>query len=97
MEHVIVILSVLIFACLVFIIYNLLRNVEFYEDLVESHIKSLKNINTLIIESDRHIKSLDEKGIFQGDDEVGQFFKTLQNIQKEINEFKIPEVDAKKK
>ena len=37
-----------------------------------------------------HLQKLDEKGVFQSDDEVGYFFNNMKDIQKELDTFKLP-------
>ena len=39
--------------------------------------------------SDQRLKQVDDKGIFRSDDEIGWFFKEIQNIQEALNEFTI--------
>ena len=38
-----------------------------------------------------HLRKLDEKGVFQSDDEVGYFFDKLKEIQKELDTYMLPE------
>ena len=61
----------------VYIIRNLLMKVEKYEDAVTDQTSYLQNISNLIGESKKHLQSLDEKGVFQSDDEVGYFFEQM--------------------
>ena len=51
-------------------IRTLLVKTERYEDITVDQTKYLQNISNLIIDSQRHLKNLDEKGVFQGEDEV---------------------------
>ena len=37
-----------------------------------------------------HLQKIDESGTFQSDDEVGYFFKQLQNVQEELNRYMLP-------
>ena len=60
-----IIISILLVIALV-AIRNLLVKVEKYEDVVLDQTKYLQNISNIITESNRHLKDLDEKGIFQG-------------------------------
>ena len=39
--------------------------------------KYLKNLDTLVEDSDKYLKKLDERGVFQSDDEIGFFFEQL--------------------
>lgn len=73
-----------------FAIYNLLVKVEKYEDVVQDQVKYLNNVSAIIAESKMHLQKLDENGTFQSDDEVGYFFKQLQNVQEELNRYMLP-------
>jgi len=74
----------------VFAIYNLLTKVEKYEDIIQDQVKYLNNISASIAEAKMHLQKLDESGTFQSDDEVGYFFKQLQNVQEELNRYMLP-------
>lgn len=89
----------LLFICLVlssYVIYNLLRKVEAYEDAVEIQTRYLQNISTTIIKGREHINMLDERGIFQADDEVGTFFEAIKVIQENLNQYAQEVEDAEK-
>jgi len=77
-------------------IYNLLKKVESYEDVVTDQVKYLQNISNYIGESRKLIETLDSQGTFQSDDEVGYFFNTLKEIQEELNKYMLPENYGKK-
>jgi len=80
-----------------YIVYNLLRKVENYEDVVQDQVQYLQNISNAVGEGQKHLKNLDQKGTFQSDDEVGYFFKQMENVQKELNRYMLPENYGKKK
>lgn len=89
----------LLFICLVlssYAIYNLLRKVEAYEDAVEIQTRYLQNISTTITKGREHINMLDERGIFQADDEVGTFFEAIKVIQENLNQYAQEVEDAEK-
>jgi len=88
-----VILGILVVSILIFIyiLRNLLIKVEKYEDIVQDQVQYLQNISNAIGEGQKHLKSLDERGIFQSDDEVGYFFEQLKNVQDELNRYMLPE------
>ena len=83
--------SVLVFIIFVVAIRNLLIKVEKYEDITADQAKYLQNISNLIADSQKHLKSLDERGVFQSDDEVGYFFEQMQNVQNELDRYMLPE------
>lgn len=90
MEIVIGVLVVLS-GILSYIIYNLLRKVEKYEVVVLDQVEYLQNISTTLAASKKHLQSLDENGVFQSDDEVGEFFNNMKTVQEELNRYMLPE------
>ena len=70
-----------------YILRNLLIKVEKYEDRVESLQNSLTNIQDAIEDSKKHLNQLDERGVFQSDDEVGYFFEQMKAVQDELDRF----------
>lgn len=76
---------------LVYIIRNLLIKVEKYEDVTQDQAQYLQNISNTIGESQKHLQNLDEKGVFQSDDEVGEFFNQMKAVQDELNRYMLPE------
>ena len=79
-----------------YILRNLLFKVEKYEDRVESLQNSLSNIQDAIEDSKKHLNQLDERGVFQSDDEVGYFFEQMKNVQNELDRYMLPENYGKK-
>ena len=76
---------------LVYIIRNLLIRNEKYEDVVRDQVQYLQNISDAVGEGQKHLKKLDEKGVFQSDDEVGYFFEQMKTIQNELDRYMLPE------
>lgn len=72
-------------------IRNLLVKVERYEDITVDQAIYLQNISDSIKDSQKHLQSLDEKGVFQSDDEVGYFFEQMKNVQKELDRYMLPD------
>ena len=79
-----------------YIIYNLLRKVEQYEDITVDQTKYLQNISNLIGDSQKHLNDLDKRGVFKSDDEVGYFFEQMNEVQKELNRYILPQNYGKK-
>ena len=69
-----------------------MKKLEAHEDILEIQDEYLLNISTTIIEGKKHIDMLDQKGIFQADDEVGVFFDAIKVIQENLNLY-IKDVD----
>ena len=91
----IVILSLLNIALLIGV-RNLLIKVEKYEDVTQDQTAYLQNISNIVNDSQKHLQNLDEKGVFQADDEVGYFFEQMKNVQKELNRYMLPKNYGKK-
>ena len=89
--YIIIAVLVVFSGILSYIIYNLLSKVERYEDVTIDQTKYLQDISNIIIESQKHLQTLDEKGVFQADDEVGEFFKQMQAVQAELDKYMLPE------
>jgi len=91
----VIILSLILIAAVI-AIRNLMIKVERYEDITVDQTRYLQNISNTIRDSQKHLKSLDEKGVFQGEDEVGYFFNQMINVQKELDQYMLPENYGKK-
>jgi len=79
-----------------YIIRNLMVKVEKYEDVTVDQTAYLQNLSNVIKESNKNLTTLDERGVFQSDDEVGFFFKQIKIIQEELNRYMLPENYGKK-
>ena len=80
-------LGVLIFGTLFYIIWNLMKKNERLEDMNGQQNTYIQNVSTLMSESNRKLKEIDSKQIFESDDEIGWFFKGIKEIQELINEY----------
>ena len=74
-----------------YIIRNLLVKVEKYEDITQDQVRYLQNISNTIGESRQHLQNLDDKGVFQSDDEVGEFFNQMKAVQEQLNDYMLPQ------
>jgi hypothetical protein len=81
--------GVLLLATISYVIINLLRKNEKFEDMIESQNQYIQTISELMTESNKKIKEIDSKQIFQSDDEIGWFFTGIKEIQDLINEYNI--------
>jgi len=84
-----ILVAIIIF--LSYIIRNLLLKNEQYEDITVDQTKYLQGISEVIRDSQKHLRSLDEKGVFPADDEVGYFFEQMKLVQKELDRYMLPE------
>ena len=81
--------GLLVFGTISYIIWNLLRKNERQEDIINTQNEYIQTISTIMTESNKKIKEIDSKQIFQSDDEIGWFFKGIKEIQELINEYNI--------
>ena len=75
-----------------FTTFNLLRKNEKQEDILAEYLTYLDRLSKVIDASDKKLKEIDRAGTFKSDDEVGQFFKSVQQIQDILNDFKLKEI-----
>ena len=63
-----------------FVIRNLIKQTERLEDFITKQSEA-------IVACGNRLKNLDQKGTFHADDEIGFFFKAVEEIQEALNEF----------
>ena len=76
--------------------WNLLRKVEKYEDIAQYQQNYIENVSTVIGESSKRLREVDEKGTFESDDEIGFFFKGVKEIQSILDEFNLNVTNGQK-
>ena len=69
--------------------FNLLRKNEKAEDIIISQSDFINKISEQIENSQKRLNEIDQKGTFQGDDEIGWFFNEVKIIQNDLSRFKI--------
>ena len=79
--------GILVFGVIFYIIWNLMRKNERLEDALNKRDEYIDTVSIIMSESDRKIKEIDSKQIFESDDEIGWFFKGIKEIQTLINEY----------
>ena len=82
------ILSVLVIA-LGYTTFNLLRKNEKQEDILAGYLDYLDKLSRVIEVSDQKLKTIDARGTFKSDDEVGFFFQQIKGLQDILNEFRL--------
>ena len=87
----IILLSVLV-VVLGYTTFNLLRKIEKQEDILSSYLTYLDRISRVIEVSDNKLKTIDAKGTFSSDDEVGFFFQQIKGLQGILNEFTLKKI-----
>ena len=70
-----------------FIIRNLTLKNEKQEDLIKQYEDFIIKQSEAITACDQRLKKVDDKGVFQADDEIGWMFKEILKIQEALNEF----------
>jgi hypothetical protein len=75
-----------------FTTFNLMRKNEKQEDILAEYLTYLDRLSKTIDASDKKLKEIDRAGTFKSDDEVGQFFDSIQKIQDILNDFKLKEI-----
>lgn len=81
--------SVFLLFGLFYVIRNLLRKNEKLEDMNVAQDNYIQQISVIMTESNKKIKEIDSKQIFQSDDEIGWFFQGIKEIQEYINEYNL--------
>ncbi len=88
-ELILLISSFTLSIILIFTTINLLRKNEKQEDILAGYLDYLDKISKVIEISDKKLKEIDAQGTFKSDDEVGFFFKSIQQIQNILNDFQL--------
>ena len=70
-----------------FIIRNLTIKNENQEDIIKEYEDFIIKQSEAITACDQRLKKVDDKGVFQADDEIGWMFKEILKIQEALNEF----------
>lgn len=91
------VLGVLLLLVACFFILNLLNKLERYEEAVEiltseqvSTADFLLGISRTIKDGEDIIDSLDEKGWYRSDDEIGAFFEVLKTLKDALGTYRLP-------
>ncbi len=66
----------------IYLLRNLLKKLEKFEDFVES-------MNEDIHAIDKSLKVIDDRVSFKSDDEIGFYFDEIKKLQEHINQFKL--------
>ena len=87
-EIILIILGILV-VTLGYTTFNLLRKNEKAEDIIISQSEFIDSITTQIDISSQKLSEIDQKGTFEGDDEIGWFFNEVKKLQNDLSQFKI--------
>jgi|TARA_B110000263_G_C15297536_1_gene506292 hypothetical protein len=72
-----------------YVIWNLFRKTELLENWVETFTQQIQIVQN-------KLKEVDDKGMFEADDEVGTIFKRINQIVNELDNIKGDEINANK-
>ena len=66
----------------IFVLRNMLQKNEFMEDFIVRQDEAINSIS-------ERLKTIDDKGIFESDDQIGWFWKEMKRIKEALDEFKL--------
>tara|TARA_R110002012_G_scaffold92251_1_gene224156 strand:+ start:1169 stop:1456 length:288 start_codon:yes stop_codon:yes gene_type:complete len=72
--------------------YNLMKKQEKSEDILLGYMEYLDKFSRVIEASNKKLKEVDNKRIFEKDDEVGVIFSSILKIQEILNEFTVKKI-----
>ena len=81
-----IILAVVVVASF-FIIRNLINKIEQLDIILKNYEAFISKQSGAIEACDIKLKKIDDRGIFQSDDEIGWMFKEIKKVQEALNEF----------
>ena len=87
METILSIILTLVITASFFIIRNLIKRNENTEDVIKTYEDFISKQSEAIQACDVRLKEIDDRGIFQSDDEIGWIFREIQKVQEALNEF----------
>ena len=81
------VLSVLV-VILSYTTLNLLKKNEKAEDIINNYESYMNKFSDTLNKSEQKLKEVDARGAFSSDDEIGFFFRTVQLLQDQLNQFR---------
>lgn len=78
---------ILVIASLSYAVWNLLRKVEKYEDDIQLKDEFLKKFKSMVEETGNKMRKVDEKGLFESEDETGFIYKDLRDLTLGLNSY----------
>ena len=70
-----------------YVIWNLMKKAEKLESMISVQEKYIMDFYDLVKQSEIKIKEIDDKQLFQSDDEIGFFFTNIKNIQEALSDY----------
>ena len=72
--------------------YNLMKKQEKSEDILLGYMEYLDKFSRVIEISNKKLKEVDSRRIFEKDDDVGVIFDSILQIQEILNEFTVKKI-----
>lgn len=85
-----IIVSLVLFITVValsFLVWNLLAKVEKYEDDITLKDEFLNKFKSMVEKTAEGVRKVDEKGLFESEDETGFIFKDLRDLMMALNSY----------
>jgi hypothetical protein len=80
-------IMIMLFVAIFYVIWNLMKKAEKLEKMIEVQEKYITEFYDLVKQSEIKIKEIDEKQLFQSDDEIGFFFTNIKIIQDALSDY----------
>tara|TARA_R110000796_G_scaffold247906_1_gene373952 strand:+ start:1322 stop:1609 length:288 start_codon:yes stop_codon:yes gene_type:complete len=75
-----------------FTTFNLMKKQERSEDILLGYMEYLDKFSRIIEVSNKKLKDVDNRGIFEKDEDVGIIFSSILKIQEILNEFTVKKI-----
>ena len=72
--------------------YNLMRKQEKSEDILLGYMEYLDKFSRIVEASNKKLKEVDNRNLFEKDEDVGVIFSSILKIQEILNEFTVKKI-----
>lgn len=93
MITIIIIILIILLLVIGYALWNQTRKIDAYEETVSLYEGWIQDFATTVEKVDTDLNDLDAEGTFRSDDEVGYFFQAMFSILKQLEEFKLVELE----
>jgi len=87
--EIVITVSIVVNIILLYISRNLLKKNEKQEDVMAEYLLYMDRLSKTIEYAQEALTKIDTRGIFEADDEIGWFFKTVKQLQGMLNKFRL--------
>lgn len=81
MEAIVIIILIVFLIIALYVIKNLLKKVELYEEDIQAKDEYIKKVTELIELGDKKLEDPEIRTAFETDDQIGDYFKKLKEVQ----------------